>query len=154
MYAPLGRKRFCSWSERAWWTLTGRTGVNSLLTYWQQSSLKIKQDNHLSVLLAADLESVWLGGCVSTEALPLTYFPLSVPVRAAGTLWSECYLHCCGLIRVFASSLSWITVLKSKHCKGRPGEDRNTQEHTSWNTQSYRTRFYSLAIIQYAPTLI
>lgn len=151
VHASLGR-RFCSWSERAWWTLTGRRGVNSLLGYWQQSCRKIKQYNHLNVLLVAEIESV-TQGCVSAESFPLPYFPLSVPVRAAGTLWSECYLHCCGLIRVFASSLSWITALKSKHCRSRPGKDRNMQEHTSRNAPSYRKPFSSYTDMEYAPIL-
>lgn len=60
-----------------------------------------------------------------------------MPVGAAGPLWSECYLHRCGLIRVFAPSLSWITALKSKHYRVRPGENGDMREHTLSNTHSH-----------------
>lgn len=57
-----------------------------------------------------------------------------MPVGAAGPLWSECYLHRCGLIHVFALSLSWITALKSKHYRVRPGKTWDMREHTLSNT--------------------
>lgn len=117
--------------------------MNSLLSYRQQSleNRKIKQDNLLlSICLSVSGDkTVTQAACVYAVTLPLAYF-LSVPVVP---LWSECYLHHCGLILVFALSLSWITALKSKHYRVRPGKNSDMQENTQ--SQTLRVILYAQA---------